>query len=145
MRVCFVVILYALLACNTGLIFFSPYRLTGNSFAPQFWYNCKTCNLVADMGCCEVCIRKCHEGHEISKGRYMGSCFCDCSNSNSGVICKALTPYLDYTSASTKEFGTAAAVVFEEASGTPAKQPKEQMKKTDIKKSDDTELISGLL
>ena len=43
----------------------------------QPFYNCITCGLVNDLGCCEACARVCHAGHQlVPKGNR--PCFCDC-------------------------------------------------------------------
>eukprot|EP00934_Nitzschia_sp_Nitz4_P001486 Nitzschia sp. Nitz4//scaffold80_size88189//52173//65261//NITZ4_005091-RA/size88189-snap-gene-0.2-mRNA-1//1//CDS//3329558642//1486//frame0 len=43
----------------------------------QHWYNCYTCGLVWEKGCCTLCALVCHEGHDVSYSRY-SSFFCDC-------------------------------------------------------------------
>ncbi|CAN0566725.1 unnamed protein product, partial [Ectocarpus sp. 12 AP-2014] len=49
-------------------------------FVNQHWYHCYTCNLVSDKGCCRLCARVCHRGHDVSYARL--SCFfCDCGSS----------------------------------------------------------------
>lgn len=48
-------------------------------FVNQHWYHCYTCNLVHDKGCCRLCVRLCHRGHDVSYARL--SCFfCDCGS-----------------------------------------------------------------
>lgn len=51
---------------------------TGDSnYADQPWYHCYTCGLVDHEGCCAVCARVCHAGHDVvfsRKSRF----FCDC-------------------------------------------------------------------
>lgn len=48
-------------------------------FVNQHWYHCYTCNLVNDKGCCRLCVRVCHSGHDVSYARL--SCFfCDCGS-----------------------------------------------------------------
>ncbi|KAK7234637.1 histone-lysine N-methyltransferase [Aureococcus anophagefferens] len=49
----------------------------------QHWYNCATCGLVGDKGCCSACARKCHAGHELSYSR-KSSFFCDCGARGDG-------------------------------------------------------------
>ncbi|KAH8065027.1 hypothetical protein JL722_1923 [Aureococcus anophagefferens] len=53
------------------------YATSGGDFVDQHWYNCATCGLVGDKGCCSACARKCHAGHELSYSR-KSSFFCDC-------------------------------------------------------------------
>lgn len=49
-------------------------------FVNQHWYHCYTCGLVNDKGCCRLCVRLCHRGHDVSYARL--SCFfCDCGSS----------------------------------------------------------------
>lgn len=49
-------------------------------FVNQHWYHCYTCGLVHDKGCCRLCVRLCHRGHDVSYARL--SCFfCDCGSS----------------------------------------------------------------
>ena len=48
-------------------------------YVNQHWYHCYTCNLVHDKGCCRLCVRLCHRGHDVSYARL--SCFfCDCGS-----------------------------------------------------------------
>lgn len=48
-------------------------------FVKQHWYHCYTCNLVVDKGCCRLCVRVCHRGHDVCYARL--SCFfCDCGS-----------------------------------------------------------------
>lgn len=58
-------------------------------FVNQHWYHCYTCNLVHDKGCCRLCVRLCHRGHDVSYARL--SCFfCDCgSGAAEGEDCDA--------------------------------------------------------
>lgn len=53
------------------------YAKTSNTFAEQHWYHCWTCNLAFQEGCCAVCARICHEGHDLTYSRY-SRFFCDC-------------------------------------------------------------------
>jgi hypothetical protein len=43
----------------------------------QHWYNCYTCGLMWDRGCCRVCALLCHEGHDVGYSRF-SAFFCDC-------------------------------------------------------------------
>jgi hypothetical protein len=44
-------------------------------FHEQHWYNCFTCGLTSDKGCCTLCAVVCHEGHDVAYSRF-GSFFC---------------------------------------------------------------------
>ena len=41
------------------------YSTSGSTFQVQHWYNCFTCGLQADKGCCTACALQCHAGHDI--------------------------------------------------------------------------------
>lgn len=65
-------------------------------FHQQYWYNCYTCNLVWDKGCCTLCALRCHQDHDVSYSRY-SSFFCDCggeapTDGENRVPCKCLNP-----------------------------------------------------
>mmetsp|Transcript_5230 Transcript_5230/g.11836 ORF Transcript_5230/g.11836 Transcript_5230/m.11836 type:complete len:3618 (-) Transcript_5230:38-10891(-) len=70
---------------------------TGEGFTEQHWYNCYTCGLLWDKGCCSLCARVCHKGHDIGYSR-KSSFFCDCGAEVATAIeqnrtpCKCLTP-----------------------------------------------------
>lgn len=61
----------------------------------QHWYNCYTCGLVWEKGCCTLCALVCHKGHDVSYSRY-SSFFCDCaaedgtSSSQNRVPCRCM-------------------------------------------------------
>lgn len=60
-------------------------------FVNQHWYHCYTCNLVHDQGCCRLCVRVCHRGHDVSYARL--SCFfCDCGSSTAESAGEGDTP-----------------------------------------------------
>jgi hypothetical protein len=73
---------------------------TGEGFSDQHWYNCYTCGLLWDKGCCSLCARVCHKGHDIGYSR-KSSFFCDCGAEVAVAIeqnrtpCKCLTPVSD--------------------------------------------------
>lgn len=46
-------------------------------FQEQHWYNCRTCELTGEKGCCSICARVCHDGHDVVYARF-SSFFCDC-------------------------------------------------------------------
>lgn len=67
-------------------------------FQEQHWYNCRTCGLTGEKGCCSNCARLCHNGHDVCYARF-SSFFCDCgaesakSRSDSPTQeCKCLAP-----------------------------------------------------
>ena len=68
-----------------------------SGFHAQHWYNCYTCGLVWDKGCCTLCALTCHRGHEVAYSRY-SSFFCDCGADVSSavddnrVVCKCISP-----------------------------------------------------
>ncbi|GAB5364989.1 hypothetical protein AAMO2058_001017600, partial [Amorphochlora amoebiformis] len=64
---------------------------TGRNFEIQRWYNCRTCGLTGNTGCCEICVQRCHLGHEVSY-RKTGKFYCDCGSGHNGCKCKALLP-----------------------------------------------------
>ncbi|CAB9508930.1 Auxin transport protein BIG [Seminavis robusta] len=67
-----------------------------SGFHGQHWYNCYTCGLTWDKGCCSLCALTCHDGHDVSYSRY-SSFFCDCGAEDGGdsdisrVSCKCLS------------------------------------------------------
>ena len=85
---------------------------SGNEFVEQHWYHCLTCNLINEKGCCSVCVRVCHQGHDvvyvtvcysnptvtqnISNNRYARKSrfFCDCgaNSKKNGKTCSAQKP-----------------------------------------------------
>ena len=57
------------------------YNRTRKNPTIQPFYNCITCGLVNDLGCCEACARVCHAGHQlVPKGNR--ACYCDCGEGN---------------------------------------------------------------
>ncbi|KAK8848013.1 hypothetical protein M9Y10_019066 [Tritrichomonas musculus] len=65
---------------------------TGEEFAKQTLYNCKTCGLFNINGCCSMCAFHCHKGHDVSFFCYAGlndnpKFFCDCGNCFNGKKC----------------------------------------------------------
>ena len=53
------------------------FTATGSNFEKQHWYHCYTCGLSNSEGCCSVCVRRCHAGHDVSYARF-SRFFCDC-------------------------------------------------------------------
>eukprot|EP00977_Amphora_coffeiformis_P000765 scaffold162_cov176-Amphora_coffeaeformis.AAC.25 len=67
-------------------------------FQEQHWYNCRTCSLTGEKGCCSNCARICHSGHDVCYARF-SSFFCDCGAESaksrsepSTQNCKCLAP-----------------------------------------------------
>lgn len=64
------------------------YTVTKKEFMNQHWYYCHTCKMVDRIGCCSICARVCHKGHDLSYAKF-GSFFCDCG-AKEDQSCKAL-------------------------------------------------------
>ncbi|KAL7543894.1 hypothetical protein ACHAXR_013387, partial [Thalassiosira sp. AJA248-18] len=75
---------------------------TGEGFTEQHWYNCYTCGLLWDKGCCSLCARVCHKGHDIGYSR-KSSFFCDCGAEVATALeqnrtpCQCLSPVAEET------------------------------------------------
>lgn len=65
------------------------FALTGPEHKPQHFYHCYTCNLVGSKGCCTVCAKKCHKGHDVIYARNT-RCYCDCGDGAAPNPCKCL-------------------------------------------------------
>ena len=65
---------------------YCTFIVTGEEYSQQTWWNCKTCGLVDGTGCCETCVDKCHEGHDVVGGK-VGSFYCDCPSSGNCLCC----------------------------------------------------------
>jgi hypothetical protein len=64
------------------------YLRTGPHYYVQQWYHCRTCRLVDNEGCCEVCRYTCHAGHDVdTKPCNTSIFFCDCGSSGN---CKSV-------------------------------------------------------
>jgi Putative zinc finger in N-recognin (UBR box) len=64
-----------------------------NDYLEQHWYNCFTCGLTDDKGCCSLCAIVCHQGHDVAYARH-SSFFCDCGSvddASSATKCKCLS------------------------------------------------------
>ena len=59
------------------------YVETGGDFRSQHWYNCYTCGLLWDKGCCTICALVCHKDHDVGYSR-KSSFFCDCGAGANG-------------------------------------------------------------
>jgi len=67
------------------------YSKTKDTFHPQQLYMCVTCDLAANKGCCVVCAKKCHAGHQISGPIPSSGFFCDCGAGEGKNPCKCLS------------------------------------------------------
>lgn len=71
------------------------YTSTAGDFTDQHWYNCYSCGLVYDKGCCSLCAQICHKGHDVGYSR-KSSFFCDCGaqvrTSSGRLKCRCLYP-----------------------------------------------------
>ena len=74
------------------------YVTTSGNFSEQHWYNCYTCGLLWDKGCCSICAQVCHKGHDVGYSR-KSSFFCDCGaevgTDCDRAPCKCLSPLSD--------------------------------------------------
>ena len=68
------------------------YATHGMDYISQKWYHCKTCGLVGNLGCCELCSKVCHQGHDIEYSGILSSCYCDCGAGDGKFPCKCLRP-----------------------------------------------------
>jgi hypothetical protein len=57
-------------------------------YVHQPWYHCRTCKLVGNLGCCAVCAKSCHCGHDVVGGSMHGKCFCDCGDCAGSCQCR---------------------------------------------------------
>lgn len=102
------------------------FEQTGEEFAAQHWYvnffpvqlvhsdllvtqfpsfpryNCYTCGLTFERGCCNVCALVCHAGHDVGYSKF-SSFFCDCGGETSKSLnaLKKSSPCLCLKSSST--------------------------------------------
>eukprot|EP01135_Chromosphaera_perkinsii_P006329 Nk52_evm58s485 gene=Nk52_evmTU58s485 len=74
---------------NANEAMLCTYTYTGKNFKDQHWYFCYTCGLTNSEGCCSVCARLCHAGHDIAYARY-SRFFCDCGGNARTPACRAL-------------------------------------------------------
>jgi len=61
------------------------YTVTQQNFVVQRWYQCNTCNLDANQGCCATCAKVCHAGHDLTE-MPASNFYCDCAES---ATCKS--------------------------------------------------------
>ena len=52
---------------------------TKSGHVKQHWYFCYSCLLVGNKGCCSVCAKRCHAGHDVAYASN-SSFFCDCGD-----------------------------------------------------------------
>jgi len=66
------------------------FSATQKTFETQFWFRCKTCNLVQDNNCgtCLACAQVCHVGHEIEYDGFSRA-YCDCPGEEGRCKCLA--------------------------------------------------------
>ena len=64
---------------------------TGTRFAGQLFYQCFTCGLQDGRGCCASCLRRCHAGHQVDRGRWADSFYCDCGVEGERCRCVDMT------------------------------------------------------
>ena len=76
------------------MVQYCSYTISGGMHIDQHWYNCYSCGLTSDEGCCLVCAQTCHEGHDVAYAR-KSSFYCDCgaqgsTKKNIILRCKSL-------------------------------------------------------
>ncbi|GMI60176.1 hypothetical protein ScalyP_jg46, partial [Parmales sp. scaly parma] len=76
------------------MVQYCSYTISGGMHVDQHWYNCYSCGLTSDEGCCLVCAQTCHEGHDVAYAR-KSSFYCDCgaqgsTKKNIILRCKSL-------------------------------------------------------
>jgi hypothetical protein len=64
------------------------FTATHCNFVEQDWYECFTCGLAGDAGCCASCAEVCHKDHAVSQQPKHTLFYCDCGSSFPD--CKAL-------------------------------------------------------
>ena len=60
----------------------------GRNRIAQNWYNCRTCGLVGNLGCCEACAEICHKDHDISFRGIEPASYCDCGAGSGRQPCQ---------------------------------------------------------
>lgn len=53
------------------------FGFTGRHFHKQKWFKCVTCNLVNNLGCCEICAKTCHANCQV-EFQGVSTAYCDC-------------------------------------------------------------------
>ena len=59
------------------------FTYTKHDFCDQHWYHCHTCKMSDGVGCCTICAKVCHKGHDVTYSKF-GSFFCDCGAKEDG-------------------------------------------------------------
>jgi hypothetical protein len=59
---------------------FCTFSFTKKDYKEQTWRSCKTCNQGDNEGVCDVCMKKCHAGHQFGPEK-KSTFFCDCPDS----------------------------------------------------------------
>jgi len=59
------------------------YLQTKETYLIQEWFECETCNLVGNLGCCVSCLRTCHIGHTVKNASKISLFYCDCYKNKS--------------------------------------------------------------
>jgi hypothetical protein len=59
---------------------------TGRCMCPQKLYHCITCGLIGEKSCCEICVARCHTGHEVIGGT-ISKGYCECCSNGKCVCC----------------------------------------------------------
>jgi hypothetical protein len=60
----------------------------GKKLIKQPWFHCIDCKLVGALGCCAVCAKTCHAGHNVVSAGTSPGAYCDCGSDSNGK-CKA--------------------------------------------------------
>ena len=81
---------------------YCSFATTGAEHKTQHFYHCYTCNFVGSKGCCTVCARKCHQGHDVIYARST-RCYCDCGDGTGPSPCKCLKKPEKHSKKVTKE------------------------------------------
>ena len=70
---------------------YCTYSVTGETYGEQKWYHCRTCGLTGNSGICEICVKKCHAGHDVTFYKYSDTqrFYCDCPDHGN---CRCLPP-----------------------------------------------------
>ena len=72
------------------------FAATGENYIKQKGYQCRTCKITGNLAICEICIKKCHKGHDVYLGSSTIELYCDCpkkchcqslSNLNNSMKC----------------------------------------------------------
>ncbi|KAJ4461416.1 putative mitogen-activated protein kinase kinase kinase 11 [Paratrimastix pyriformis] len=62
---------------------------TGVSFVKQMVFRCRTCGLLGSRGCCALCARVCHRGHDLFEAGVM-EFYCDCGYGRGPHPCQCM-------------------------------------------------------